>query len=96
VKGVKILDWNVPALSSLPVVWKVQRQAPGIMDAPTVTHPTTRGYQADGTAPCDSSGTTTTGRGNHTLTKVPKKCARTRKLPPWVSSRTPNRGILAV
>ena len=27
--------------------------------------------------------------------KVPKKCARTRKLPPWVGSRTPNGGILA-
>ena len=24
--------------------------------------------------PCDSSGTTTTDRGNHTLMKVPKKC----------------------
>jgi len=39
--------------------------------------------------PCDSSGTTTTGRGNHTPTKVPKKCAQTRKLPPWIGSRTP-------
>jgi len=46
--------------------------------------------------PCDSSGTTTTGRGNYTLTKVPKKCARTRKLPPWVGSRTLNGGILAL
>jgi len=37
--------------------------------------------------PCNSSGTTTNGQGNHTLMKVPKKCARTRKLPPWVGSR---------
>jgi len=41
-----------------------------------------------------SSGTTTIGRGNHTLTTVPKKCARTSKLPPWVDSRTLNGGIL--
>jgi len=34
--------------------------------------------------------------GNYTLTKVPKKCARTRKLPPWVGSRTLNGGILAL
>ena len=46
--------------------------------------------------PCDSSGTTTNGRGNHTLRKVPKKCAQTRKLPPWVGSRTLNGGILAL
>jgi hypothetical protein len=25
----------------------------------------------------------------YTLTKVPKKCARTRRLPPWIGSRTP-------
>jgi len=48
VKGVKKLDWNVPALNSLPVVRKVRRQASGAVDAPTVTHPTVRGYQADG------------------------------------------------
>ena len=48
VKGVKKLDWNVPALNSLPVVRKVRRQASGAVDAPTVTHPTARGYQADG------------------------------------------------
>ncbi|MFW5917458.1 MAG: RNA-guided endonuclease TnpB family protein, partial [Halorubrum sp.] len=41
-------DWNVPALNSLPVVRKVRRQASGAVDAPTVTHPTVRGYQADG------------------------------------------------
>jgi len=46
--------------------------------------------------PCNSSGTTTNGQGNHTLMKVPKKCARTRKLPPWVGSRTPIGGILAL
>ena len=48
VKGVKKLDWNVPALNSLPVVRKVRRRASGAVDAPTVTHPTVRGYQADG------------------------------------------------
>src|SRR6056297_2066461 len=48
VKGVKKLNWNVPALNSLPVVRKVRRQASGAVDAPTVTHPTVRGYQADG------------------------------------------------
>ena len=48
VKGVKKLDWNVPALNSLPVVRKVRRQASGAVDAPTVTHPTVRGYQTDG------------------------------------------------
>ena len=48
VKGVKKLDWNVPALNSLPQVRKVRRQASGAVDAPTVTHPTARGYQADG------------------------------------------------
>jgi putative transposase len=48
VKGIKKLDWNVPALNSLPVVRKVRPQASGAVDAPTVTHPTTRGYHADG------------------------------------------------
>ena len=49
VKGIKKhQDWNVPALNSLPVVRKVRRQASGAVDAPTVTHPTARGYQADG------------------------------------------------
>ena len=48
VKGVKKLNWNVPALNSLPVVRKVRRQASGAVDAPTVTRPTVRGYQADG------------------------------------------------
>ncbi|SNZ15050.1 transposase, IS605 OrfB family, central region [Natronoarchaeum philippinense] len=40
--------WNVPALNSLPQVQKVRRRASGAVDAPTVTHPTARGYQADG------------------------------------------------
>jgi putative transposase len=49
VKGIKKhQDWNVPALNSLPVVRKVRRQASGAVDAPTVTHPIARGYQADG------------------------------------------------
>ena len=48
VKGVNKLDWNVPALNSLPVVRKVRRQASGAVDAPTVTHSTARGYQANG------------------------------------------------
>ena len=49
VKGIKKhQDWNVPARNSLPVVRKVRRQASGAVDAPTVTHPTARGYQADG------------------------------------------------
>ena len=48
VKGVRKLDWNVPALNSLPVVRKVRRRASGAVDAPTVTHPTVRGQQADG------------------------------------------------
>ncbi|ARS88748.1 RNA-guided endonuclease TnpB family protein [Natrarchaeobaculum aegyptiacum] len=49
VKGIeKYMDWNVPALNSLPVVRKVRRQASGLVDSPTVTHPTVRGYQADG------------------------------------------------
>jgi IS605 OrfB family transposase len=48
VKGIKKLDWNVPALNSLPVVRKVRQQASGAVDAPTVTHLTARGYQADG------------------------------------------------
>ncbi|WP_232702130.1 RNA-guided endonuclease InsQ/TnpB family protein [Halobacterium wangiae] len=48
VKGVKKLDWNVPALNSLPTMRKVRRQASGAVDAPTVTHPPVRGYQADG------------------------------------------------
>ena len=48
VKGVKKLDWNVPALNSLPVVRTVRRQASGAVNAPTVTHPTVRGYPADG------------------------------------------------
>jgi IS605 OrfB family transposase len=48
VKGIKKFDWNVPALNSLPIVRKVRRQASGAVDAPTVTHPTARGYQADG------------------------------------------------
>ncbi len=50
VKGVKKLDWNVPALNSLPQVRKVRRQASGAVDAPTVTHDTVRGYQTDGVA----------------------------------------------
>ncbi|MEF8843418.1 MAG: transposase, partial [Haloarculaceae archaeon] len=41
-------DWNVPALNSLPQVRKVRRRASGAVDAPTVTHPTDRGYPADG------------------------------------------------
>jgi putative transposase len=48
VKGMQKLDWNVPALNSLPQVRKVRRQASGAVDAPTVTHPIARGYQADG------------------------------------------------
>jgi hypothetical protein len=48
VKGVNKLDWNVPALNSLPVVRKVRRQASGAVDAPTVTHETATGYQTDG------------------------------------------------
>lgn len=49
VKGIeKHQDWNVPALNSLPQVRKVRRQASGAVDVPTVTHPTARGYQADG------------------------------------------------
>ncbi|MFA9504886.1 RNA-guided endonuclease TnpB family protein [Natrinema sp. H-ect1] len=49
VKGIeKYMDWNVPALNSLPVVRKVRRQASGLVDSPTVTHPTVRGYPADG------------------------------------------------
>jgi len=48
VKGIKKIDWNVPALNSLPTVRKVRRQASGAVDAPTVTHPTVRGYQTDG------------------------------------------------
>jgi putative transposase len=47
-KGAKKLDWNVPALNSLPQVRKVRRQASGAVDAPTVTHDTVRGYQTDG------------------------------------------------
>ncbi|MBB6644737.1 RNA-guided endonuclease TnpB family protein [Halobellus ruber] len=43
VKGIKKLDWNVPALNNLPVVRKVRRQPSGAVDAPTVTHPTVRG-----------------------------------------------------
>jgi IS605 OrfB family transposase len=37
-KGINKLDWNVPALNSLPKVWKVRRQASGAVDASTVTH----------------------------------------------------------
>ncbi|WP_123621405.1 RNA-guided endonuclease TnpB family protein [Halorubrum sp. CSM-61] len=48
VKGIKKLNWNVPALKSLPQVRKVRRQASGAVDAPTVTHPTVRDYQTDG------------------------------------------------
>ncbi len=49
VKGIKKhQDWNVPALNSLPQVRKVRRRASGAVDAPTVTHPTVRGDQADG------------------------------------------------
>ena len=49
VKGIeKHQDWNVPALNSLPTVRKVRRRASGAVDAPTVTHSTARGYQADG------------------------------------------------
>jgi IS605 OrfB family transposase len=48
VKGIEKVDWNVPALNSHPVVRTVRRQASGAVDAPTVTHPTARGYQADG------------------------------------------------
>ncbi len=50
VKGVKKLDWNVPALNNLPTVRKVRRQASGAVDAPTVTRNTVRGYQTDGVA----------------------------------------------
>ena len=49
VKGIeKQMNWNVPALNSLPQVQKVRRQASGAVDAPTVTHPTVRGYQTEG------------------------------------------------
>ena len=58
-------------------------------------------YGFEGHGPCDSSGTTTTGRGNHTLTTVLKKRAQTRvsnerrrrTLPPWGvgMSRNPQR-----
>jgi putative transposase len=49
VKGIeRYMDWNVPALNSLPVVRKVRRQASGLVDSPTVTHPTVRGHSADG------------------------------------------------
>jgi len=50
VKGVKKHDWNVPALNNLPTVRKVRRQASGVVDAPTVTCNTVRGYQTDGVA----------------------------------------------
>jgi putative transposase len=46
----KYLDWNVPALNSLPVVRKVRRQALGAVDVPTVTHDTVTGHLADGVA----------------------------------------------
>jgi len=42
VKGMKKLDWNVPALNSLPVVRKVRRRASGAVDAPTATHSSVR------------------------------------------------------
>jgi IS605 OrfB family transposase len=49
VKGIKKhQEWTVPALNSLPQVRTVRRRASGAVDAPTVTHPTARGYQADG------------------------------------------------
>ncbi|WP_353633809.1 transposase [Halobacterium sp. NMX12-1] len=48
VKGSKKLDWNVPALNSLPQVRKVRRQASGAVDAPTVTSDTARGHHSDG------------------------------------------------
>ncbi|WP_348613161.1 RNA-guided endonuclease InsQ/TnpB family protein [Halobaculum rarum] len=41
-------SWNVPALNSLPQVRKVRRRASGAVDAPSVTHPTARGHQTDG------------------------------------------------
>ena len=47
-KELKSLNRNVPALNTLPVVRKLRWQASGAVDAPTVTHPTARGYQADG------------------------------------------------
>lgn len=51
VKGIeKYQRWNVLALNSLPVVRKVRRQASGAVDAPTVTHDTVQGSQADGVA----------------------------------------------
>jgi putative transposase len=51
VKGIKThQNWNVPALNSLPVVRKVRRQTSGAVDVPTVSHPTARGYQANGRA----------------------------------------------
>ena len=47
-KGImKHQNWNVAALKSLPQVRKVRRRASGAVDAPTVTHPTVRGYHAD-------------------------------------------------
>ena len=49
-KGMRKLDWNVPALNSLPTVRKVRRQASGCVNQPTVTHDTDRGYHADGVA----------------------------------------------
>ena len=51
VKGIKkYMSWNVPALNTLPTVRKVRRQASGVVDAPTVTRDTVRGYQTDGVA----------------------------------------------
>ena len=48
VKGARKLDWNVPALNSLPQVRKVRRQASGAVDAPTVIRDTATGHLADG------------------------------------------------
>jgi putative transposase len=48
IKGIaKHQNWNVPALNSLPQVEKVRRQASGAVDAPAVTHETTRGSHTE-------------------------------------------------
>ncbi|MFC3478659.1 RNA-guided endonuclease InsQ/TnpB family protein [Halobacterium litoreum] len=47
-RGVRALNWNVPALNNLPQVRKVRRRASGAVDAPSVTHDAGRGDQTDG------------------------------------------------
>ena len=47
-KGLEKLKRNVPALKTLPNVWKMRRKVSCCVNLPPVTHGTVQGHHADG------------------------------------------------